>query len=197
MELDILSIAGQNLKLKKHYYNMKIFHQQKMFNKEECDKIINLTNTIEKENGKNKYGSGKIDVSFGEYKIEDNEDNNWFMDRIKIFVEETLKVKLNKLNNDNHILSYGINDGFDKHIDYNPDNGPDVRIYTLGVLLNDEFEGGEFIFYDETEIQLKKEIGNCYIFDTKTQHEVKKITNGKRYALIIHIKNSEIKKTLL
>ena len=136
-----------------------MFYQTILFNKTECNKIISLIETITKENGKNKYGSKpNTDVSFDEYKIQNDETNSWFMNRIKIFVEETLKVKLNKLNNDVHILRYGINDGFSKHVDYNPNNGPDTRIYTLGVLLNDEFEGGEFIIYqnDNEPTELNK-----------------------------------------
>ena len=177
-----------------------MFYQNVIFNKEECNKIISLIKNISKEEGKNKYGD-KIttEVSFDEYTIQDDDTTNWFMNRIKIFVEETLKIKLNKLNKDAHILSYGINDGFSKHVDYNPDNGPDVRIYTLGVLLNDEFEGGEFILYQDNNepTELKKIIGNVFLFKTTLLHEVKKITKGIRYVLIIHIKNSEIKKVNL
>jgi predicted 2-oxoglutarate/Fe(II)-dependent dioxygenase YbiX len=175
-----------------------MIYQEKIFTKEECDKIIEIINITKKTDGKNKYDQTSDGyVSFDEYKIEDNENNNWFMDKIKLFIENTLNIKLIKLNKDAQILCYGINDGFAKHLDYNVQSS-DPRIYTFGILLNNDFEGGEFVLYHNgIETQLKKDIGNCYIFDTKILHEVKKITNGKRYSLIIHIKNSEIKKALL
>jgi hypothetical protein len=175
-----------------------MIYQEKLFTKEECDKIIQITNIIKKEQASNKYGlAHNLSVSFDEYKIGDTENNNWFMGRIKLFIENTSNIKLIKLNKDAHILCYGINDGFAKHLDYDIQSS-DPRIYTFGILLNDDFEGGEFVLYNGgIETQLKKDIGNCYFFNAKIPHEVKKITNGKRYSLVIHIKNSEIKKGLL
>jgi predicted 2-oxoglutarate/Fe(II)-dependent dioxygenase YbiX len=171
-----------------------MFYQKVLFNKEECEKIINLTKTITKIEGKNKYaGDNRTEVSFDEYKIVDDETNGWFMNKIKQFVEETLKIKLIRLNNDAHILCYGINDGFGKHIDYNP-MGDESRVYTFGLLLNTEYEGGDFIMYDKEKTIFNKVVGNSYLFETTIPHEVEKITNGVRYTLIIHIKKSEIKK---
>lgn len=174
-----------------------MFYQEVRFNKEECSEIIKLIETTPKIDGKNKYGGDdRTEVSFNEYKIEDSESNKWFMDRIKQFVEGSLKIKLIKLNNDVHILCYGINDGFSKHIDYNP-MGDESRVYTLGLLLNTDYEGGNLIIYDKEKITLYKKEGNLYLFDTTVPHEVEKITRGIRYALIIHIKKSEIKKVNL
>ena len=174
-----------------------MFYQEVLFNKEECDKIINSTKELSKIDGKNKYGNDtKTEVSFDEYKIKDTAENSWFMNKIKTFIEKKLKIKLNFINNDVHILSYGINDGFSKHIDYDP-NGDEPRVYTVGLLLNNEFEGVDLLVYDIEKIILNREIGNCYIFDTITPHEVEKIVNGRRYSVILHIKNSEIQKNSL
>jgi predicted 2-oxoglutarate/Fe(II)-dependent dioxygenase YbiX len=173
-----------------------MFYQEVLFTEEECKKIVDLTKELPKINGKNKYGNNNSEVSFDEYKIEDTNENSWFMNKIKAFIEKKLKIKINFINNDVHILSYGINDGFSKHIDYDP-NGDEPRVYTVGLLLNNEFEGGNLLIYDIEKIILNKVIGNCYIFDTTTPHEVEKIINGKRYAIILHIKNSEIQKNNL
>ena len=174
-----------------------MFYQEILFNKEECNQIINLIKNLPKIDGKSKYGGNdKTNVSFDEYKISDTNENYWFMNKIKLFIEKKLKIKLNFINNDAHILSYGINDGFSKHIDYNS-NGDEPRIYTVGLLLNNEYSGGNLLVYDTEKMILNKQIGNCYIFDTTTPHEVEKITKGRRYTIILHIKNSEIQKNNL
>jgi predicted 2-oxoglutarate/Fe(II)-dependent dioxygenase YbiX len=171
-----------------------MFYQNVIFNKEECNKIISLIDSISKIDGKNKYGAdSKTDVSFDEYRIRDTIENAWFMDKIKTSVEDVLKIKLNLIDNDVHILSYGINDGFSKHIDFNAAD-KDPRVYTIGVLLNTDYEDGNLIIYENEKIILNKLSGNFYIFKTTIPHEVEKITNGKRYCIILHIKNSEIKK---
>lgn len=171
-----------------------MFYQEILFNKKECEEIINLTKKLDRIDGKNKYGGDiKTEVSFDEYRIRDNVENSWFMDRIKRAIEEKLKINLNFIDNDAHILSYGVNDGFTKHIDFNSsDNDP--RIYTFGLLLNTEYEGGDFIMYDKEKTIFNKVVGNSYLFETTIPHEVEKIINGVRYTLIIHIKKSEIKK---
>lgn len=174
-----------------------MFVQTQLFTKQECDRIIESIPTLNKVNGNEKYGADEnVDVSFDEFKVITNSETEWFMEKIKLFVKKSLNVELKILNNDAHILRYGINDGFSKHMDYNPNN--DTRVYTIGLLLNDSFEGGDLIIYlNNDKINLNKIIGNVYLFDTLTPHEVTKITKGVRYTLIIHVTNSEIKKISL
>ena len=153
-----------------------------------------MINTEDEIDGKQKYSQNNtVEVSFNEYKFTDNQNNKWFLDRIKKHIEESLKINLIELNEDFHVLIYKVGDAFPKHIDYfsNSDN---PRIYTFGLLLNDDFEGGEFVIYTESTKTLNKTIGNSYLFDTTIPHEVKKISKGDRISLIIHIRNNEIKK---
>jgi predicted 2-oxoglutarate/Fe(II)-dependent dioxygenase YbiX len=171
-----------------------MFYQEILFTEKECQKIIDLIEKLDKIDGKKKYSvDGNTDVSFDEYRIRDVVENSWFLDRIKKLIENKLKISLNFIDRDVHILSYGLNDGFSKHIDFNPlDNDP--RIYTVGLLLNDKFEGGNLLIYDTKKIILNKIVGNLYIFESTIPHEVEKITQGRRKTIIIHIKKSEIKK---
>lgn len=172
-----------------------MFIQTQLFTNEECNKIINLIPNLQNTDGHQKYSKNdSVDVSFDEYKISITNDTNWFIKKLQNYVEEVLHIKLNILNTDVHVLKYKINDEFSLHIDYDPN--PDGRIYTIGILLNDTFEGGDFILYPtkSEKIILDKAIGCTYLFDTTTPHEVTKITNGERYTLIVHIRNSEIQK---
>lgn len=56
--------------------------------------------------------------------------------------------------------------------------------YTLLIYLNDDFEGGKTIFYDDnfnktTEIIPKK--GSCLIFDINLYHEGTQVISGSKY----------------
>jgi predicted 2-oxoglutarate/Fe(II)-dependent dioxygenase YbiX len=174
-----------------------MIYQEKIFSKEECERILQLSDTLEFRDGKTRYSKDNMHADFDEYWVSDNENAIWFMDRIKVFAEKELKVKLKKLKSDVAILKYKEGQGIDMHIDYNPKN-VDVRMYTVGVMLNTEWEGGEFFIKDVSngeETMLIKEIGNTYIFDAFSPHIVNKVTKGVRCVLITHILNSEIKKT--
>jgi len=60
------------------------------------------------------------------------------------------------------------------------------------VLLNNDFEGGDFKLYNPNEIILNKEIGNGYLFDVKIEHEITPLKNGERYSLIWFLQNEHI-----
>ena len=71
----------------------------------------------------------------------------------------------------------------------------DFLDYTLVLLLNNTFDGGELII-ENIPSQLKK--GSLIIFEGKKMHYVSKITKGERFTLVgfLSIKK-KIKKTLL
>ena len=174
-----------------------MFFQELLFTETDCKRILKLININNKISGDVKYSKKGLDVSFEEYKIEDNFENKWFLDTIKNFIYKNTKIKKVEFNIDASILKYGINDGFSKHIDLNiSDENP--RIYTVGLLLNTDFQGGNLIiYYKDDKILLNKKVGNCYLFESKIMHEVEKITKGIRYSLVIHIRRSEFQKVNL
>lgn len=53
-----------------------------------------------------------------------------------------------------------------------------------GVLLNSDYEGGEFMFGTE---KLKKEVGELFTFSRNTLHNINEIKKGIRYSLHFHI----------
>ena len=69
----------------------------------------------------------------------------------------------------------------------------DNRVYAVGVLLNDEFDGGNFKLYNPNEILLNKITGNTYVFDVRVEHEITPILNGERYSLLWFIQEEHIK----
>ena len=64
--------------------------------------------------------------------------------------------------------------------------GKDVyRVLSMSVVLNDNFEGGEFILEDMegNHHYLKKQVGSCIVFPSTWLHKVDPITEGTRYVL--------------
>ena len=99
----------------------------------------------------------------------------------------------------NNITDWDMNDRkyYSKSINYD-DNTQwlferDRRLYGIGVLLNDDFKGGDFKLYNPDEVKLNKVIGNTYIFDVKIDHEITPIIEGERYSLLWFLQNTDIK----
>ena len=88
------------------------------------------------------------------------------------------------------ILRYDEGGGFDAHCDW--DSGPNgIRppiVATAAVLLNEGFRGGEMVLYDskgESSI-IEQQKASALVWDGFTQHRVATVTEGVRYALVIH-----------
>jgi len=84
------------------------------------------------------------------------------------------------------ILKYTQGGGFDWHCDW--DSGPNgIRppiVATACVLLNDDFTGGETVLSDVGIINREKL--SLIMWDGFTQHRVSPLTEGTRYALVMH-----------
>lgn len=88
-----------------------------------------------------------------------------------------------------HYINYKIGEEAKEHID----TGSSIRTYII--LLNDNFEGGEF-YLDNTYIPLK--LGEIIEFDANLLHKVTPIISGHREVLAIWVLPSQKnKKTLM
>ena len=67
--------------------------------------------------------------------------------------------------------------------------------YYLICLLNEEFEGGDFLGYDNNDksYKLNKVAGNILVGDPTMYHEVKKVLGGTRYNFICFVKQDQLK----
>lgn len=155
--------------------------QKVLFSKEECDSIIKL----EKMNHKT---WKNIDRDYKSSTIGLDDETLWLFDRLKIFFEEVSGYEMFNLKEEIYFHKYQTNDWFGRH-----DDTRDYRLYSVGVLLNDDFEGGDFKLYNPNEFLLNKISGNCYVFDVSVSHEITPITLGIRYSLIWFIQNTNIK----
>ena len=87
---------------------------------------------------------------------------------------------------------YSKGDSFMKHKDYN-EKWPNRR-WNLGIQLNENYRGGEYICYDtnDKEILLSKEVGTAIAYDASTFHEIKEIVDGERWSIVLTILKKDI-----
>ena len=157
-----------------------LLKQKVLFNVEECNLIISNVNSNIKnwELRDRKYESQLINYS---------KETDWLFEKLKEFVEIENDIKIRKIKKEIHFHKFIEGDWFGKHNDIR-----DSRMYAVGVLLNDNFEGGDFKLYNPNEMVLNKTIGNTYLFDVKIQHEITPILKGNRYSLLWFLQNEHI-----
>jgi len=158
-----------------------ISREKILFSKEECEFIIlesnqHITNW---RMGDRKYNSQPINYSL---------DTQWLFDKLKDFVEVETNIEIRTIKKTIHFHKFTKGDWFGKHNDIRDD-----RVFAVGVLLNDNFDGGDFKLYNPDEVKLDKVTGNTYIFDVKIDHEITPILEGERYSLLWFLENTNIK----
>ena len=158
-----------------------ILKEKILFSKKECQSIIFYgSNNITDWNTKDrKYDSQPITYSL---------ETKWLFDKLKTFFEEQSNIHIKKNKEVIHFHKFIKGDWFGKHNDFR-----DSRVYAIGVLLNDSFEGGDFKLYNPNEIILNRVIGNTYLFDVRIDHEITPILEGERYSLLWFLENEHIK----
>ena len=159
-----------------------ILKQKILFSKKECESIISYNDTCLGTNwimGDRKYNSQSITYSL---------ETKWLFDKLKTFFEEQSNMQIRKNNEVIHFHKFVKDNWFGKHNDIR-----DRRLYAIGVLLNDNFTGGDFKLHNPNELTLDKFIGNTYIFDVRIDHEITPILEGERYSLLWFLQNEHIK----
>jgi hypothetical protein len=160
---------------------MKLLNQKILFSKEECESIIlyNDTHITNWKMNDRKYNSQPINYSL---------ETNWLFDKLKKFVETETNIQIQTIKKTIHFHKFTKDDWFGKHND-NRDN----RVYAVGVLLNDNFDGGDFKLYNPIEQTLNKVVGNTYLFDVRIEHEITPILDGERFSLLWFLQKENIK----
>lgn len=156
-----------------------------LFTEEECETILSYNDTYitNWEKSDRKYNSQPIDYSL---------ESEWLFNKLKQFVETNTDIKIKKIKETIHFHKFIKGDWFDKHNDVKEN-----RLYAVGVLLNDKFEGGEFNLYNPTKNPLNKIVGNTYLFDVRIEHEITPILDGERYSLLWFLQEGHIKSNKL
>ena len=188
-----------------------MIYQEKIFTKEECNKILSYTKIytdlpfrklesrldldnrrinefVEMKNGK------KLGKFFNVWDIVNDAETEWMFEKLFNWFLMVSKIERNP-NNKPAVCSlhkYSKGDSFMKHKDYN-EKWPNRR-WNLGIQLNENYSGGEYICYDtnDKEILLSKEVGTAIAYDASTFHEIKEIVDGERWSIVLTILKKDI-----
>ena len=155
--------------------------QKILFNQQECQSIIDMLKS-KKQNWNYK------DRIYESMSIDYDQNIIWLFDKLKNFFELETQNTIKKIKKTIHFHKFTKGDWFGKHNDIR-----DNRLYAVGVLLNDDFSGGDFKLYNPNEIILNKIVGNTYLFDVRIDHEITPILQGERYTLLWFLQNEHIK----
>jgi hypothetical protein len=158
-----------------------ILKEKKIFSKDECDLILSYVDS-------NYTNWNMIDRKFNSLSIDYNQTNKWIFEKLKDFFETETNIKITNLKKQMHFHRFTKGDWFSRHND-----NRDRRMYGVGVVLNNNFIGGDFKLYNLEEYTLDKTVGNSYIFDVNIEHEVTNILDGERYSLLWFLQNTDIK----
>ena len=175
-----------------------ILKEKILFSKEECNYIINLSKELNKINpfGKSNHASKNknFKVNYDVWVINRNDKTQWIFDKIQMYFTNETNIKIKKELDKIYIHKYIKGQQFGKHAD----TYYKTQIHNVGVCLNNDYDGGEFVLYNPEE-QLPKEIGNIYTFPSQRMHEVKEILEGERWSIIgfLHIDNLDFPKKSL
>ena len=158
------------------------------FSGEECESIINLTNElprIQPYYSKN----NNFKVEYSAWKLNLNDDTRWIFEKISLFFMSKTNLKIKKELDKLYIHRYNVGQQFEKH----NDTHYVTQIHNVGVCLNDNYDGGDFILYEPDEI-IPKVQGKIYTFPSSQYHEVKEILKGERWSIIgfLHFENIEL-----
>lgn len=152
------------------------------FTEKECDVIISLSESLKEtvRDGENAdVDRPRKNISYSFYTISRNKSTQWIFDRLKEYIEKEDNIKVIKELDVLHLHKYHEGNEFIKHRDvYYPNQARNI-----GVCLNDDYDGGDFILYEPKEV-LPKQKGNIYSFKNTRLHEVTKIKEGIRWAII-------------
>jgi predicted 2-oxoglutarate/Fe(II)-dependent dioxygenase YbiX len=185
----------------------QLIYQEKLFSKEECEQIKELSNKSPdiKEyynfdnhkgriEGKNKIVFKGVKTSYNSYIILNNKDNRWIFDKILNWFESVSGVEINKASKvfNCTLHRYEKGDAFARHQDLM--RGFDARRYNLGIQINDDYEGGEYVCWDakENEILISKEIGTALAYHCNVWHEIREVTKGERWSIVMPIEKQDI-----
>lgn len=82
-------------------------------------------------------------------------------------------------------LKYDSGDFYKEHIDEYTDI---QRVLSLSIVLNDDYDGGEFSFFNGSD-DFKLKQGDVIIFPSNFMfpHQIKEVTNGTRYSIVTWI----------
>ena len=172
--------------------------EDNVFNEEELKKIIDYCDTLEKAPGNiltsDSISKQNTDVRVSEISwVSLNQDSEWFFSRISNTIdylnESYYGYDLYGFKDMQYAKYDALYSGkYDHHMDMilgvSPGNIQIPRKLSAGLLLSDDFEGGEFEFGFDQKENPKFKAGTLIVFPSFMIHRVKPVTKGIRRSLV-------------
>jgi predicted 2-oxoglutarate/Fe(II)-dependent dioxygenase YbiX len=165
------------------FYNPSVYEQIRVLSKhlleeDVCDKLIkNYDTDLELKNQ-----DGDNNVSYRSVKIKDIDINEipGLRDQVLSANFEYYRLNVNALKSDCFFAKYETGMHYQElHMDCVP--GDHQRKITFTLMLNDDFEGGQFELLGNTYIE--KERGKLLVLPSFLPHRITQVTSGVRYAI--------------
>ena len=156
-----------------------MIHHFKLFSKEECEQIINVYNDNLPPCGYSIISKIKPHC----FQFPYNEKTKWIYDKIYHNFTDLTGIKYYEAKSQFSLLRYKNGIELDRHI--HKILNPPYKKWVVALILNDDYQGGEHNYYlDGIKKTIPKELGMISYYDSSIEHEVTKITDGLRWALV-------------
>lgn len=158
--------------------------QSILFTKEECERIIDLKNVYPLL-GDNGRWDEFDDFRYKFYNLNYSSDIGWIVKRMCDFFEKEMNLHIFSRPIKLNLHHFTIGDEFGKHID----TGNPIKEWNIGIILNEDFIGGDYIIYDKDDnpIVINKKTGNVCIFQSQVPHQVTPLIEGERWSIAMFI----------
>jgi PKHD-type hydroxylase len=177
--------------------------QQFIWTKQECEKIIQMSNYLLGENGT--LSNEKIDQSMRKvtrYRILNNENSAWIYEKIyKTIINansffwnydidfiETIELLKYNYDETSEVL-----DHYNKHSDFGPTMNKRKISYSATLSDASDYEGGDLVFFLEKDITMPKEQGQIVMFPSFQFHAVTEVKKGTRWSLVTWVSGRPFK----
>ena len=106
-----------------------------------------------------------------------NRNSNW-----NFQIDACEAMQLARYNKNGHFKFHQDGNGFTRFDNGNQFVHGKTRKLSMSIILNDEYEGGEFEFFGRQQVLGKR--GTIIVFPSYMMHRVKPVTKGIRYSLV-------------
>lgn len=157
----------------------------RLFTKDECKDI--LSDIL--KNYESFYITRKFETDNSSYHKIEITEKTWYYYKIKNWISQELN--LGEIEGYLTLFYYEKGDRFPIHVDriQHTDFYHDA-IYNVNVMLNEDYDGGEFILEN---VEHKKPAGEIYYYESTKPHGVKMVKSGIKYTLIYFIRQRDLK----
>jgi len=118
--------------------------------------------------------------------------DSYYVEKLLKWFEKESGEKLKNYNYELIIHTFDVGDFFSKHVDAINIHNKN-RAYVVGIFLNEDYSGGDYILYSPDEV-LPKLRGITYYFKSDRIHEITKVEKGIRKSALIFIYHEDLEK---